>query len=88
MDTSQVLNLLQLQWELLTFILLNALRCASSSRMWSSLVNIPCKLELNMYSAVDFMKYSVKAKDIQVTVVAVQFNYILTYSVPAGLVNY
>ena len=41
-----------------------------------------------MYSAVDFMKYSVKAKDIQVTVVAVQFNYILTYSVPAGLVNY
>lgn len=34
------------------------------------------------------MKYSIKAKEIQLTDVAVQFNCILTYFVPAGFVNY
>ena len=31
---------------------LNLLRCVLSPRMWSILVNIPCELEKNVYSAV------------------------------------
>lgn len=34
------------------FLLFKWATCFSSSRMWSSLINVPCKLEKNVYSAV------------------------------------
>ena len=55
--------------------------------MWSILVNVPYKLEKNVYSAslneiIDYVTY------IQLMDGALAFNYVLTDFLPAGLVHF
>ena len=67
-------------------ILSNLLRYILWPRTWSILVYVPCELEKTLFRS--WMEYSIHTIYIQLFDGALELNYVLTDTLPAGFVHY